>query len=59
MTILELAERDLRKAEINLGNGLKKPHITVAEVTQLQELCLLRAAILGIIRRAANEQRAD
>lgn len=57
MTILELAERDLRKAEINLDNGAKRPNITIAELTRLQELCFLREAILEIVRRADNEQR--
>ncbi len=50
MTISELAERDLRKAEHSLVMAKKRPNVPEAELEHIEELCRLRKEILEIIK---------
>ena len=50
MTILELVERDLKKAEINLEKAKAKPNITRSELEHTEELYRLRALIVDICK---------
>ena len=52
MTIYELAERDVRKAENSLAMAKKRPNVPEAELEHIEELCQLRKEILEIIRGA-------
>ena len=51
MTIIELAERDFRRAKINLENARKKPNVPQSELEHLAELCVLRQHILELLRK--------
>ena len=50
MTIYELAERDLRKAEHSLTMAKKRPNVPQAELEHIENLCRLRKEILEMIR---------
>lgn len=50
MTVQELAERDLKKAEINLFHAKKRPNISPGEVAHHEELFKLRKDILEMIK---------
>lgn len=52
MTPYELAERDLRKAEINLARALTKPNVTETEIENLERLRDLRAGIVEALNKA-------
>lgn len=54
MTMLELAERDLRRAEMNLKGAHHRPGTPDSEMLQLTELLRLRRAMAEIIRRAGR-----
>ena len=56
MTILELAERDFRKAKINLKNARERPNVPQSELEHLAELCVLRKAILDSLNKIRREQ---
>lgn len=56
MTLHELAERDLRKAEINLARALTKPNVTETEIENLERLRDARRAILGMIDKAKRDE---
>ena len=45
MTILELAKRDLKKAEINLAQAKQRPNIPKDQLEHLEELYRLRKEI--------------
>ena len=49
MSIYELAERDLRKAENSLAMAKKRPNVPVAELEHIENLCRLRKEILEIM----------
>ena len=55
MTICELAERDLKKAQISLVQARKKPNVTNAEIENLERLCAARKTILNIIKQNCTE----
>lgn len=55
MTILELAERDLRKAHRAHMLACERSNIPTAELVHTLELVKLRKEILEIIRRNCNE----
>jgi hypothetical protein len=50
MSIYELAERDLRKAENSLAMAKKRPNVPAAELEHIENLCRLRKEILEIIK---------
>jgi hypothetical protein len=52
MTLLELVERDLHKAENSLVAAMKRPNIPAKELAHIEHLVELRAEILEIVRRA-------
>ena len=52
MTVLELAERDLRKARINLEQAQNRPNVPMLEISNLARLCILREQIVEILREA-------
>ena len=56
MSIYELAERDLRKAENSLAMAKKRPNVPAAELEHIENLCRLRKEILEIIRSGHNER---
>ena len=56
MSIYELAERDLRKAENSLAMAKKRPNVPAAELEHIENLCRLRKEILEIIRNTHNKQ---
>lgn len=49
MTAIELAERDLLKAQRNLERAEKRPNIPAAELEHHRELVRLREEILGLV----------
>jgi hypothetical protein len=51
MTIYELIERDLRRAERNLESAKKKPNAPVSELEHLEELYVLRREIFELVER--------
>jgi hypothetical protein len=51
MTIYELIERDLRRAERNLERAKKKPNAPVSELEHLEELYVLRREIFELVER--------
>lgn len=51
MTILELAERDVRKAEHNLSKAVVRPGISHDELNHIRELFELRTKILELVKR--------
>ena len=50
MTVLELAERDLRKAKINLEHAQHRPNVPLLDLQHLEDLCILREQIVEILR---------
>lgn len=50
MTILELAERDLRQAKINLEHAQQRPNVPLLDLRHLKDLCILREQIVEILR---------
>lgn len=50
MTVQELVERDLKKAQINLEKAKSKPSIPLSELEHMEELCRLRAKIVELIK---------
>lgn len=56
MTILELAERDLRKAHMAHTTACAKPNVPAAELVHTLELVMLRKEILEIVRRTCDEK---
>lgn len=60
MTVLELAERDLKKAKQNLVKAVARPGVPHEELNHIRELMELRAEIVEIIRRVENgREKAD
>lgn len=49
MTVLELVERDLKKARINLEKAKAKQNTPPSELEHMEELCGLRAKIVELI----------
>ena len=49
MTLQELVNKDLKKAEINLQKAKVKPNIPIAELEHCEELYRLRAMLAEII----------
>ena len=52
--IIALAERDLKKAEISLKRAKERPNAPQSELEHLEELCLLRRAILRAVERSGK-----
>ena len=50
MNVYELAERDLRKAKINLEQAQRRPNVPLLDLQHLEELCVLREQIVEILR---------
>lgn len=50
MTALELAERDLRKAILNLEHAKNRPNVPILDIQHLEDLCDLREQIVEILR---------
>lgn len=50
MTMLELANRDFRKAHNSLVAAKKRPNVPMKELAHLEELLELRRAILDLVR---------
>ena len=55
MTVLELAERDLRKAKINLEHAQHRPNVPILDLQHLEEQCVLREQIVEILREREGE----
>ena len=56
MTIQELVNRDLKKAEINLQRAKVKPNVTSTELEHCEELYKLRTKLAEIILREGERQ---
>lgn len=54
MTIQELAERDLKKAERSLAYASSKPNTPADELEHIKELYELRKEILEIVKGQKN-----
>jgi hypothetical protein len=50
MTVLELAERDLRKAKTNLEQAQNRPNVPLLDISNLARICILREQIVEILR---------
>lgn len=55
MTILELAERDYRKAKINYLRAKQRPNTPPDELEHLEELRKLRYQMMEVVRDATHE----
>ena len=55
MTLIELAEHDLKSAEISLGRALKKPNATDTEIENLRTRVRNRRYILALVTAHTNE----
>ena len=60
MTILQLAERDYKRAKINYLRGVARRGTTIEEITNLEELKVLRFKILQIVKeKTENENQGQ
>ena len=50
MNVYELAERDLRKAKINLEQAQRRPNVPLLDLQHLEDLCALREQIVEILQ---------
>lgn len=51
MTLHELVQRDLRKAQLSLVRARQKPNVTEEEIENLERLTELRVEICELVRR--------
>ncbi len=49
MTLYSLAAKDLKKAQINLEQALKKPGVSLVEINNLEQLVFYRKQILDLV----------
>jgi hypothetical protein len=54
MTVLELVERDFRRAENNLVAAMKRPNIPAEELKHIEQLVDLRAQIVELVRTSTT-----
>ena len=59
MTVLELAQRDFRKANYAHTHASVKPNVSPEELANTLELVCLRKQILEIIKEKENAGQAD
>jgi hypothetical protein len=50
MNVIELAERDLRKAKTNLEQAQNRPNVPLLDISNLARICILREQIVEILR---------
>ena len=51
MTAKELAEKDLKKARLNLARAMVRPNVSEVEIANLERQCALREEILNLLEK--------